>query len=44
VRHEDIDNTLPRLVALKNKYDPANVFRRNSNVDPTQAQPPPLPR
>ena len=26
-----------RLVALKNKYDPTNVFRRNSNVEPTSA-------
>ena len=26
-----------RLVALKNKYDPANFFRRNSNVGPRQA-------
>jgi FAD/FMN-containing dehydrogenase len=29
-------SNLPRLVALKKKYDPANVFRRNSNVDPRQ--------
>jgi hypothetical protein len=26
-----------RLVALKNKYDPTNFFRRNANVEPTQA-------
>jgi FAD/FMN-containing dehydrogenase len=26
----------PRLVALKNKYDPTNFFRRNSNVEPRQ--------
>ena len=25
-----------RLVALKNKYDPTNFFRRNSNVDPRE--------
>jgi len=25
-----------RLVALKNKYDPTNFFRRNSNVEPRQ--------
>jgi hypothetical protein len=28
---------LPRLTALKNRYDPANCFRRNSNVEPTKA-------
>jgi hypothetical protein len=26
-----------RLVALKNKHDPTNLFRRNSNVEPGQA-------
>ena len=26
-----------RLVALKNKYDPSNFFRRNSNIEPKQA-------
>lgn len=26
-----------RLVALKTKYDPTNLFRRNSNVEPKQA-------
>lgn len=26
-----------RLVALKNKYDPTNFFRRNSNIEPRQA-------
>lgn len=30
-------SNLSRLVALKNTYDPANVFRRNSNVEPRQA-------
>jgi FAD/FMN-containing dehydrogenase len=24
-----------RLVALKNKYDPTNLFRRNQNIEPT---------
>jgi Berberine and berberine like len=27
-------SNLPRLAAIKNKYDPNNVFRRNSNVEP----------
>jgi hypothetical protein len=29
-------SNLPRLAAIKNKYDPDNVFRRNSNVEPRQ--------
>jgi hypothetical protein len=24
----------PRLLALKNKYDPTNFFRLNQNIDP----------
>jgi hypothetical protein len=28
-----------RLVALKNKYDPANFFRMNHNIRPTQSSP-----
>jgi FAD/FMN-containing dehydrogenase len=28
-----------RLVALKNKYDPTNLFRMNHNIKPTQAAP-----
>jgi FAD/FMN-containing dehydrogenase len=27
-----------RLVALKDKYDPTNVFRMNQNVPPTKAR------
>jgi hypothetical protein len=30
-------SNLPRLTALKNRYDPTNCFRRNSNVEPRQA-------
>jgi preprotein translocase subunit SecD len=26
-----------RLVAIKNKYDPDNIFRRNSNIEPSTA-------
>ena len=29
-----------RLVALKNKYDPTNLFRHNQNVKPTALAPP----
>jgi hypothetical protein len=30
-------SNLARLIALKNKYDPTNFFRRNSNVEPRPA-------
>jgi FAD/FMN-containing dehydrogenase len=30
-------SNLPRLVTLKNEYDPTNFFRRNSNVEPGTA-------
>jgi len=26
---------LPRLVALKNRFDPTNLFRMNANIVPT---------
>jgi FAD/FMN-containing dehydrogenase len=32
---ENYLGNFPRLLALKNKYDPANLFRLNANVKPT---------
>jgi hypothetical protein len=32
--HENYGANFPRLVALKTKYDPENLFRLNANVPP----------
>jgi FAD/FMN-containing dehydrogenase len=33
--NENYRENYPRLVAIKNKYDPTNLFRLNANVQPT---------
>ena len=37
VRQAYGDDTWDRLVALKRRYDPANVFHLNQNIDPSAA-------
>jgi len=35
VQHAYRPATCQRLVALKNRYDPGNLFRHNQNIRPT---------
>ena len=39
VARENYGPNYDRLVALKNKYDPSNLFRMNHNIKPTSAAP-----
>ena len=33
-RHANYQGNFPRLQKVKNKYDPGNLFRLNSNIEP----------
>ena len=35
VRHANYQANFPRLLALKKKYDPTNLFRLNANINPS---------
>ena len=35
VRHGNYQGNFPRLLELKKKYDPSNLFRLNANINPS---------
>lgn len=39
IRHRNYQGNFPRLLAIKNKSDPGNLFRLNANINPAAGWP-----